>query len=289
MNALLQILLSTSLIAFAPIFGRLGSTIIHPAVFSFYDILVAFIAFTIMIITTKPKMVKGCSRILVTSSLIFGFGVLMYYTALSVTSSVNVSFLGQIQLVFIILLGFLILKEKPSHQKVIGAVIVLIGGSLIIYQENINLSNGWIYAIIAFTLYSIVNIVFKILRNKGLDSKIILFFLNGLAAALLLSFIIISGIPLIVNYGLLFAVINGLIVDVAGWLLFVNALKRVELSKAFMLFSLTSLFTLIYSLIIFRTEVTLLQLLGGVLLIGGNIFANKRQEKFKEARDIAVS
>jgi len=208
---------------------------------------------------------------------------------LSVTSSVNVSFLGQIQLVFIILLGFLILKEKPSHQKVIGAVIILIGGSLIIYQENINLSNGWIYAIIAFTLYSIVNIVFKILRNKGLDSKIILFFLNGLAAALLLAFIIISGIPLIVNYGLLFAVINGLIVDVAGWLLFVNALKRVELSKAFMLFSLTSLFTLIYSLIIFRTEVTLLQLLGGVLLIGGNIFANKRQEKFKEARDIAVS
>jgi drug/metabolite transporter (DMT)-like permease len=279
MNPLIKIFIATLLIGAAPIFGRLGSRIINPALFSFYDALTAFTALSILIMITKPKMKKGVFKHLLAGGLIFSIAIILYYTSLSIMSSVNVSFLGQFQLLFTIIISFLILKEKFTHKKIFGTLIVLIGGLLIIYQENINLSAGWLYAVLAYFLYSFVNLANKILRNKNLDSKIIFFFFFGIISITLIPYLIILDIPIVINDGLIFAVINGLVCDVAGWILFTSALKDVDLSKAFMMYSFTSLFTLIYSVLIFGIDFTLIQLLGGALLIFGNVIANKKSKK----------
>lgn len=278
MNSLLQIIIGVSLIAFAPILGRVGSTIIDPVLFSFYDVLTAFTAITIILVIKKPKVVKGVSRDLILSSLTYSFAVLFYFTALSLTSSVNVAFLSQFQLIPTIILAFLFLKEKPTHYKLLGGLIVFIGGLLIIYQDSVSFSFGWIYALIAFLFFSFVNVFMKSLRDKEVDAKIILFFNTGLASAFFLAYITITGIPLVFNYGFLFAFINGLLADSLGFFIFINALKRVELSKAFMLFSVGTFFTFIYSQFIFGLNLIIIQLLGGALLIGGNVLANKSEK-----------
>ncbi len=276
MNPTVEILLGTALIASAPLLGRLGSQIISPTLFSFYDMIIAFSIVLIIELTHKSKIIKNTNKILIISSIIYSVGVLMYFTSLATTSSVNVAFLSQFQLVFIIIIALYFFKERIKRNKAIGFALVLTGGLLVIFQENINLNIGWIFALSAFFCYSIWNSLKKKLRDKGVSARYIMLVNLGISASIMFFYALISGVSFVINLGIIYASTNAILSDVLGILLMTDALKKMELSKTFMLMSLSPLFTLIYSVFVFGIDFSMIQLFGGTLLIIGNIVANKK-------------
>lgn len=274
----IQVLISSALIALTPILGRIGTRMIHPALFAFYDMVIATIGMSIIYLLRRPKMKKDTSKDLLLAGVFFGIGVLLYFTSLSITTAVNVAFLGQFQLIFIILLSVLVLKERVSNKKLIGAVIVLIGGAFIIYEESINFDFGWLFALLAFFFYSLVNMYRKKASNKKANTIIMLLINTLIPSLMLLVYILLLGLPFLINEGLFYVVINAIVVDVAGAYLFVNSLEKMPLSKAFIIMLMMPLFTLIYSFIIFGFNINLFQLVGGALLIGGNVLSNKSEK-----------
>jgi drug/metabolite transporter (DMT)-like permease len=252
---LIIILFATIILSIAPITSKLGVLLKGSFVFSFYDLFFAALLLLIysFIFKKKIKFSKVFIKLIILSITAY---ILYFYSFNYITSS-TAGFINQTQLIFTLLISYLLLKEKLSNNKLLSACLVIIGGFLVYYAESMNFNNlGVLILITSNLVFAFVGYYNKKFREKYEASTIM--FNNYFVGSLFMLIISLFTAPeqlFTFDEGVIYALIQGGLVDFLGWLLFINSLKYVDLSKAYLIFSFTGVITLLYSFIFFGVTI----------------------------------
>ncbi len=185
-----------------------------------------------------------------------------------------VAFMGNLGPVFVLILGFIILKERFNKVEVLGILITLSAAFMLSYNPkwihwNEIFIDGSLYVLLFTSLFAISSILMKL--NVVKFSPILLT-LNRILFLLLFSLLIIKiqGLSFHISSTALKNVLIGaflgpFLTAIAG----LYAIKYIEVSRKSILSSTKGLFVLIGSYIYFKKVPTDLQIIGGVLSIIG--------------------
>ncbi len=248
--------------------------------FGFYWFLSGFLLTLVVALQQKSfKLIKSFKQKDYLLLLLFGLieiaSTTFFFKAIKTMSNPGVvAFMANLGPVFVLILGFIILKERFNKIEIVGILITLSAAFLLSYNPKwVHLNELFIdgsqYVLLFTSLFAISSILMKI--NVAKFSPILLT-LNRTFTLLLFSLIIM------VMQGLSFdisssAVKNVLIGSFLGPFLTaivgLYAIKYIEVSRKSILSSTKGLFVLIGSYLYFSKVPSHLQIFGGILSIIG--------------------
>ncbi len=202
------------------------------------------------------------------------FSTLFFFLAIkTVETPAVVSFLANINPLFVVGLGIVVLKERFNGIEFSGMAITLIG-AIIISITGVSLTqslfiDGTQYVVISGIIYSIATLIAK-KQMKNLDA-------SYLATARLI-FLFLFSLISIYYFELPFTIDKQPFINIAlgsvlgpflGGMLGYMALKYIEMTKATMVRSVRSLFVLVGAFLYFGTLPSYWQIVGGMLTMSG--------------------
>ena len=273
--------------------GRIILQKVHPFQLGAITLDVGFIGLLIFLIASgRIKKITELSRsdILISLGLgIFGFFLyqILTFSALSrIPASVNAVLVSN-NVVFIILLAALILKERVRPLSIIGIVLAVCGVVLVTFNKGFSIADGAGKGIdipgCAFSLLAALSAaLYSVIGKKVIKSNdpLIVAALAMFSGAVLLTIltaategfsdVLLAGWPTI-----LLMIFLGLTMISIAYPLWFICLKKFPASQISIYIYLTPVFAVILSLIILHERFSWLFWVGGVLILGGIIIANK--------------
>ena len=248
-------------------------------------IVVAVIALLYVLITNKGNLKVTKSQL---PKLVYigiagtVFADLLYFFALTKIPVINAVLIGHMQPIFIILIGFFILKEdKLTKSDYTGILIMIIAGVLVTTKTAENFSNmkigamGDIYVLLATVAWSTTAIVMrKYLR--GLNAGVVTFYRYTIASAIFVVYLLLRSSLVLAN---IYQVLVGLVVGV-GTILYYEGLKRIKAAQVSALELSTPFFAVVFAFLILRERATVMQVSGIVLLVVGILLLSRKEEAY---------
>ena len=272
--------------------GRIILQKVHPFQLGTMTLVAGFIGILIFLIASgRIRQVFKLSLRDVLISL--GLGVLGFFlyqiltfSALAlIPASVNAVLVSN-NVVFIVLLAALILKERVRPLSIIGIVLAVCGVVAITFSNGFSLGNGTggisllgcafsLLAALSAALYSVIGKKVLVTNDPLIVAALAIFsgavLLTILTASTVgFSEIFLSGWPTI-----LLMVFLGLTMIGIAYPLWFVCLKRFPASQISIYIYLTPVFAIILSLIILHERFSWLFWIGGALILGGIIITNK--------------
>jgi len=218
------------------------------------------------------------------------FFFLAIYT---ISNPAIVAFIGNINPVFVTILGFIFLRERFKIQELIGMALALLGAFTISYQGNTDLNGMFIegtpYIIISGFIYSFSTIIAKKNVQKLGPSIMALsrtfqLFLFSIGA------LILSGQSFLISKIAFWNIFIGsalgpFLTTLAGY----QALKYIEASRVSVLGSSKGLFVLIGAYVYFGEFPQIYQIWGGLISISGVVLISIGKIKWpKEKKPLKI-
>lgn len=202
------------------------------------------------------------------------FGTLFFFISIkTISNPAIVSFLANINPLYVTTLGIIFLKERFNKIEFTGMAILLLGALVISIKGSETLVGLFIpgveYVLISGFLFSIAQIVAK-KQILHIDtsilalSRILLLFVFSLSSLIILDIDIVIPESALKNIAI-GSVLGPFLTSTLGYM----ALKYIEVSKASMVRSVRSLFVLVGAYIYFGTFPEVGQIIGGLLTIIG--------------------
>ncbi len=214
----------------------------------------------------RTLILIACSELIATSA---------FFLAIQLTPNPTiVSFLANTSPVFVIILGFIFLKEQYSYTEIFGILITLLGVGLINVNESgfqlKELSSPASLATFTFALFYGISLVLAKTKVGVLPSSMITQYRN---AALWLGFIAFNlyttKLPTYSPESVGYIIIGSLFGPFLGTILTFSALKYLEASKVTLIITSRSFFIILGSFILLGILPSQIQFIGGVLTIAG--------------------
>lgn len=208
------------------------------------------------------------------------FGDLIYFYALTRVPVLNAVLLAHMQPIFIVLIGFLYLKEERLTKFDCGGIIVMIiAGVLVTAKTMGNLSSmrlgtaGDVYVLLATVAWATTTIaVRKYLRH--LDAGVITFYRYSFASAVFIVYLSLRSSLAISN---IYQILVGITVG-AGTIFYYEGLKRMKAAQVSALELATPFFAALLGFCIFRERVSVMQIAGMVLLFAGVCLLSRKED-----------
>jgi drug/metabolite transporter (DMT)-like permease len=208
------------------------------------------------------------------------FGDIAYFFALTRIPVVNAVLIGNMQPIFIVMMGFLVLREERLTKfDYLGIVVMMAAGILIATRSLENLltfrlgTYGDLVVLSATVAWSTTTIAFrKYLRemNAGVVTFYRFLFASLVFAAYLMSS---SGFAAVNMYQLMIGLVVGI-----GTILYFEGLKRNKAAEVSALELSTPLFAAVLGFLVLGELVTQIQIVGMSLLLIGVFFLTRREE-----------
>lgn len=278
----------TAIYAIFPIMVSYVSKQMPPILFVAIATIIAGIGSFLYLLFTKQlsslKNKKALKYILAVTVFIIVIPSIFIFKGGSLTSGINTSILLQSEIVFTFLIYSLIKYEKITLIKILGAIQVIIGTIIIIYNGELGINLGDILIIAGTLFYPIGNIFAKkALKETTIPVIICVRSFSGGTVLLLISLFFESysasdALGYFQNY-YLYMLISGILIYWISKALWYGGLRRMDISKAILISvggypSLSLLFA-----IIFLHEIpTIHQWIGFVIICIG-VFAIIKTQK----------
>ena len=208
------------------------------------------------------------------------FADLMYFFSLTKIPVVNAVLIGHMQPIFIILIGFFILKEdKLTKYDYIGIFIMMVAGLLVTTRTFQNLSllrlgtMGDLFVLLSTIAWATTAIVMR-KYLKDLNAGVLTFY-RFFVASMVFSVYLLSTSSIILSNA--YQVIVGVVAG-AGTILYYEGLKRIKAAQVSALELSTPFFAALLGFLVLGEVVTVMQMFGIVLLIVGVYFLSKGEE-----------
>lgn len=275
-------LITAAMYGMFPIFVNYGTKSISPMMFAAITTLLAACG-SFIYATSKSKLHelknrKSYSSLIMVTLCIVIIPYTLFFIGSSKTSGINSSMLLLSEIIFTLLFTPLI-GEKTTVEKLMGAITVLVGATLILYNGKFDINIGDILIIISTTTYPIGNFYAK--RALNFVSPAIILFTRFLLGGLfiLIFAVLIESQP--IPFGILLRhwkliLFMGLILLGLEKIIWYEALKRLDISKAISLTMTFPLFSLILLIIIFKETPSNFQWIGILIMMTGIYFSAKR-------------
>src|SRR3989338_5027817 len=207
---------------------------------------------------------------------------LLYFFSLTKIPVVNAVLIGHMQPIFIILIGFFILKEdKLTKYDYIGILIMMIAGFLVTTKTFSNLSMlklgtaGDLFVLFATVAWATTAIVMR-KYLKDVNAGVLTFYRFSIASIVFIVYLLFTSSIVLSNaYQILVGVIVG-----AGTILYYEGLKRIKAAQVSALELSTPFFAALLGFLVLGEIVTIMQMFGIFLLIVGIYFLSKKEESF---------
>ena len=209
-------------------------------------------------------------------------GDLLYFFALTKISVLNAVLIGHMQPIFVILIGFLFLKEdKLTKFDYIGIFTMIIAALFVTTKTLENLSMiklgtlGDVYVLLATVAWATTAIVArKYLRE--LNAGVVTFYRYLIASVIFVVYLSLkSSLALSNIYQILVGVVVG-----AGTILYYESIKRIKAAQVCAMELSTPFFAALLGFLVLREGVTLMQISGMVLLFVGVCFLSRKEEAY---------
>lgn len=236
----------------------------------------------IMIISKQKiswKNIKSNMLILLLSSFALGGNWIFLFEAYKHTTLANAALSYYFAPVFVIIMSPVVLKEKISLKKVICISIALLGMFFIVQSSGSSSTEynhllGISYGIIAAAFYAALMLTNKFIKNmNGLETTVLQL---SFATLMLIPYVFVTeGVNLfgITASSGVFLVILGVIHTGVGFYLFFYGMKGLKGQSIAALSYIDPITSLVVSVIIFSENMTLLQIIGTVLLLGSTFIS----------------
>jgi drug/metabolite transporter (DMT)-like permease len=207
-------------------------------------------------------------------------GDIAYFFALTQVPVTNAVVIGYMQPIFIVMMGFLVLREdRLSRFDYLGIMVMMMAGLLIATRSSENLlmlklgTYGDLVVLSATVAWSTTTIaVRKYLRE--MNAGVVTFYRFLFASLALAAYLVFSSDLGAVN---MYQVMIGIVVGV-GTILYVEGLKRNKAAEVSALELSTPFFAAVLSFLALGEVVTQMQIVGMVLLLIGVLFLSRTEE-----------
>lgn len=238
---------------------------------------------------------KNNKLILLYVGLTFGVGQLLFQTGYQLAGSINGSLAQKSTVIFSLLYGVLIMKEKVSKTQVIFSLVLLVGLMIAVTQGSFNLLEfnlGVFLLLILACIWMLAHVITKkyILDRDNSTATQMVFIRNGISAIFLLtSYFIIFPLE---NVSLIFNTVNIIYymamgtVYAIGLFMWYKTLSLIDASKATILYSPTPIVTAIFSVFLLSKEFTVYHLIGTIIVIISIIMIVKPKSKKNNGKKV---
>jgi len=209
---------------------------------------------------------------------------IIYLNGLKDITAVNASLLMNAEVLFIIVIGILILKESFQKREGVGLILLLMGTIFLATNGDINnfsitQSFGTLLVIIAAFFWSIDTTLSKFLSNKR-DLLWVSAVKCSIGGLILLILSLLFGLNLTVPLNhLSYLLFIGLVSIGFSFVMIYYAIRKIGSTRTGSIFPLSSLFGAIFAFLILNEPFTFLQLLFGILMLLGVFIIYKYQKK----------
>ncbi|MGG0654979.1 DMT family transporter [Rummeliibacillus pycnus] len=232
-------------------------------------------------------IVKLNALLLLLSSIALGGNWIFLYQSYDHTTIANATLGYYFAPVFVMLLSPFILKEKLSIQKCIYVIVAILGLILIVGEgisaSKINDIIGLSFGLIAAAFYATLLLINKFIKNmEKLELTIIQL---GLTALLLVPYVFFTsgfGIFEVPSSSIPFIFILGVINTGIGFWLFFSGMENLKGQSIAMLSYVDPFVAILISAVILQEQMTFIQILGGVLLLGSTFISEINSIKFSK-------
>jgi drug/metabolite transporter (DMT)-like permease len=207
---------------------------------------------------------------------------LLYLYALGEIAVVNAVLIGHMQPIFVVLIGYFLLKEdRLTRYDYLGILVMIVAGLLVTTKTPANLSAlrlgavGDLLVLVATATWATTGIAMrKYLRQ--LNAGVVVFYRFSIAAVIFVTYLSLTST---VVPSSVYQILLGLTVGV-GTILYYEGLKRIKAAQVSALELSTPLFAALLSFLILKELVTMMQIFGIALLIVGVYFLSRKEEAY---------
>ncbi len=264
-------MISIILMAISPILNKLALAQIDHVALGFYNSLVCLVFLSPVILHKLSSINKSDIFYLLMAGIFNGLAIFSLFYGLETSSPALVSLLNRTYIVFSILFGAILLKEKIARIDKYFIPVIITGLVLFLYKgQNERFEYGAIFGIFSGLLFSLCNLTIKE-RLLKVDNSITLFFINlsSVFLFLFMSIYNLKGLPTIpIQLNLLLYITLGAISGgLLGLLFFYRSLKEISFYKANLYRSISPVINFFIGFIIFPVRLNAMNITGLVILL----------------------
>ncbi|KGR76380.1 DMT family transporter [Ureibacillus sinduriensis] len=254
---------------------------------SFLGCIFLLIIFFIMKKKISWNIVKSNALFLILSGIALGGNWIFLYQSYDYTTIANATLGYYFAPVFVMILSPIVLREQLSIKKMVCIGIAIIG-MLMIVGEGVSASKsndilGLSFGLIAAAFYAALLLLNKFIKDMGkLELTIIQL---GTTTLLLMPYVFLTegfGIFEVSSSSIPFILILGIINTGIGFWLFFSGMEGLKGQSIAMLSYVDPFVAILISAIILQEQMTIVQILGGLLLLGSTLVSEIKSIRFSK-------
>ncbi|MGI0066118.1 MAG: DMT family transporter [Nitrosotalea sp.] len=252
--------------------------------------LMAALTFTPIAKKAKTSLVKKDYIILVAISVCGAAAApYLYFLGLHQSSAADTSLLSNVEIMFTVLFGLIFFKERLKLVGFISVALVLLGVVIITTDLRfsgsfLQLNAGHFFILGSMVLWALDNNLSRILSTK-MDTARLVQLKSVIGGLILLGITLLLGVPLDISASQIPYVILLSAIGFGGSLyFFLQSLKRIGTIRTIMIFSMASVFGLVFASVFLHEQISLYQMAAIAIMLTGIYMINRREsirEKIK--------
>ena len=233
------------------------------------------------------NLVKSNALFLILSGIALGGNWIFLYQSYDHTTLANATLGYYFAPVFVMILSPFVLREQLSIKKIVCIGVAIIG-MLMIVGEGVSASRsddiiGISFGLIAAAFYAALLLLNKFIKDMGkLELTIIQL---GTTTLILMPYVFLTegfGIFEVSSSSIPFMLILGIINTGIGFWLFFSGMEKLKGQSIAMLSYVDPFVAILISAIILQEQMTIVQMLGGILLLGTTFVSEIRSVNFSK-------
>ncbi|MFW6149614.1 MAG: DMT family transporter, partial [Atribacterota bacterium] len=225
-----------------PILGKYGVSLIHPLFFAAMANLIAAASLIIFILIRKNSLRLLINKKYFISLLFIAFfgttlSNIFFFYGVRLTSGINSAILLQVEPIYALLIGYLLLQERITLRQIISTFIIVFGTILVVYQGTMQLNWGDLLVLATPLCYQIGHFITKRLLNQNDLNPLLIAagrtFYGGIFLLIINQLAGIREFDRLRETNILgILIFYGVIIYALTYYTFYESIKRINLSKA---------------------------------------------------------
>jgi len=268
--------IGAGLISFSAVFVKLAQ--VGPTVAGVYRVLFGALVLLPIIIVRREKLFPAWRPVLLAAGcgLLFAIDLSCWHRAIHSLGPGLATIIGNFQVFFLAAVGIFIFKDKINRSYLLAVPMAMLGLFLLVGLDWAELGQDYKFGLVLALLTALTYALFVLLLRKtrtvtpGLSTLGILFVLSVVSAGGMGLAALVGGesfdIPDVRSWAALLG--YGVISQVIGWLLILEAIPRVKTSQIGLILLLQPTLTFIWDMVLFGRPTTAIELTGAVIALG---------------------
>ncbi len=176
--------------------------------------------------------------------------------------------------IFVVFLEPLVLTERLHRRDIIIAFVTFFGVALVIpsYEFGNQMTQGALWGLFSGATFAVLSILNR-KYVKGYSSVVIALYQDGIAAIVLLPFVLYFH-PIITSHDVFLLILLGVVFTAMAHSLFIKGMTHVQAKTASVIASLESVYGIVFAAMLLGEIPSMRTLIGGCIVLAASIYAS---------------